>query len=83
MLEVQHSKGEKAWVSLKNRTHYSLLKSTIRPWELPELAKKNSMSAVGICDENNLFGALEFSNYCISNKIQPIISAEFEFDFFF
>ena len=36
------------------------------------------MNSVGICDENNLFGALEFSNYCIKNYIQPIISTEFE-----
>ncbi len=44
--------------------------------DLVALAKSNKMPAVGICDNGNLFGALEFSSACKKSGIQPIIACE-------
>ncbi|MFT6219470.1 MAG: DNA polymerase-3 subunit alpha [Rickettsiales bacterium] len=48
--------------------------------DLVELAKENKMPAVGICDNGNLFGALEFSSACKKSAIQPIIACEMLID---
>lgn len=49
--------------------------------DLAKLAKANKMPAVGICDNGNLFGALEFSSACKKSGIQPIIGCEVLVDF--
>ncbi|MFT6259305.1 MAG: DNA polymerase-3 subunit alpha [Rickettsiales bacterium] len=48
--------------------------------DLVELAKENKMPAAGICDNGNLFGALEFSSACKKSAIQPIIACEILID---
>ncbi|MFT6346678.1 MAG: DNA polymerase-3 subunit alpha [Myxococcota bacterium] len=48
--------------------------------DLAHLAEENHMPAVGICDNGNLFGALEFSNACKKIGVQPIISCEILLD---
>ena len=40
------------------------------------LAQEMRMPAVAIADSGNLFGALEFSQYCTKSGIQPIIGAQ-------
>ena len=48
--------------------------------DLPVLAKENQMPAVAICDNGNLFAALEFSLVCQKSGIQPIIACEILID---
>src|SRR5260370_9780114 len=40
------------------------------------LAKANAMPAVAVTDRNNLFGALEFSQYASKAGIQPIVGCD-------
>ena len=44
--------------------------------KLAALAKDAHMPAVAITDTGNLFGALEFSQYCTGKGIQPIIGCQ-------
>ena len=37
------------------------------------------MPAIALTDNNNMFGALEFSIECINNGIQPIIGTSINF----
>jgi DNA polymerase-3 subunit alpha len=39
-------------------------------------AKDGGFTALALTDESNLFGAVEFYNACIKNKIKPIIGCE-------
>ena len=61
------------YIHLKLKTEYSLCKSTITVDSAVAIAKKHGMTALAICDDSNLFGALEFSKACVSAGIQPII----------
>lgn len=45
--------------------------------DLPKLCGQNNMPAVAIIDNNNLFGALEFSTVATKNGIQPINGCQF------
>ena len=38
--------------------------------------KENRIKAVGLCDSNNLCGALEFSEIIAKSKTQPIIGTQ-------
>ena len=64
------------FVHLRVHTAYSLLEGAIRVGELTDLCKTNRMPAVAMTDTNNLFGALEFSETCAANGIQPIIGCQ-------
>ena len=57
------------------KTHNTLLSSMIRIDELVEFGRKNNLSALTITD-NNLFGAMDFYELCLENKIKPIIGLE-------
>jgi len=61
------------FIHLRVRSAYSLLEGAIKASDIPKLAVKNAMPAVAITDRCNLYGALEFSQYCKDNGIQPII----------
>ena len=61
------------FIHLRVHTAFSLSEGAIRLGDLTALCQKYRMPAVGICDSNNLFAALEFSKLCSSNGIQPII----------
>jgi DNA polymerase-3 subunit alpha len=61
------------FIHLRVRSAYSLLEGAIKAADIAKLAAKNAMPAVGIADRCNLFGALEFSQYCKDNGVQPII----------
>ncbi|MGE0223314.1 MAG: DNA polymerase III subunit alpha, partial [Acetobacteraceae bacterium] len=60
------------------RTHsaYSLSEGAIRPDKIAALAKDALMPAAAITDTGNLFGALEFSQYCAGKGIQPVIGCQ-------
>lgn len=64
------------FIALRNHTTYSLCKGAIKIDELVKKAVTYKMPALGISDNQNLFGALEFSSYCKKNGIQPILGCE-------
>ncbi len=60
------------FIHLRVHSEYSLLEGAIRLEELPNMCSAMGMPAVAITDTNNLFGALEFSEYSAKAGIQPI-----------
>ena len=66
-------------VPLYVKTDNSLLTSMISIDQLIKFANENNIKALSICD-NNMFGAIEFYNKCISNNIKPIIGLEIDYD---
>lgn len=61
------------FIHLRVHSAYSLAEGAIKTEEFPNLCKINNMPAVGICDTNNMFGALDFTICCEKNGVQPII----------
>jgi DNA polymerase III subunit alpha len=64
------------FVHLRTHSAYSLSEGAIRPDKIVALAKAAGMPAAAITDTGNLFGALEFSQYCAGKGIQPIIGCQ-------
>ena len=64
------------FVHLRARSAYSLSEGAIRPDALAALARDAGMPAVAIADNSNLFGALEFSQYCTGKGVQPIVGCQ-------
>jgi DNA polymerase-3 subunit alpha len=64
------------FVHLRVHTAYSLLEGAIKIKDLAKLCEKMEMPAVAMTDTGNLFGALEFSDYCAKAGIQPIIGCQ-------
>ena len=60
-------------INLKIHTQFSICEGAIKINRLSDFCKKNKVSAVGICDNGNLSGALEFSNEISKLGVQPII----------
>ena len=58
------------FIHLRAHSAYSLSEGAIRVDKLAALAKDAHMPAVAITDTGNLFGALEFSQYCTGKGIQ-------------
>jgi DNA polymerase-3 subunit alpha len=69
------------YIPLRNHTSYSLCLGAIKIDTLVDFAKTQQLPAIGICDSQNLFGALEFSLACKKAGIQPIIGSELLIDF--
>ena len=61
------------FIHLRTQSSYSLSESAIKIDKLIDLTKSENMPAVALTDNNNMFGALEFSIKCIQNGIQPIV----------
>ncbi|MEA2731496.1 MAG: polymerase subunit alpha, partial [Acetobacteraceae bacterium] len=64
------------FVHLHTHSAYSLSEGAIRPDMIAAMAKSENMPAAAITDTANLFGALEFSQYCAGKGIQPIIGCQ-------
>jgi DNA polymerase-3 subunit alpha len=64
------------FVHLRTHSAYSLSEGAIRPDKIAAMAKADNMPAAAITDTANLFGALEFSQYCAAKGIQPIIGCQ-------
>ncbi|HXH11091.1 MAG TPA: DNA polymerase III subunit alpha [Alphaproteobacteria bacterium] len=64
------------FVHLHVHTEYSLLDGANRTAELFALAQEYGMSAVGLTDHGNMFGALEFYRQGQANGIKPILGCE-------
>jgi len=61
---------------LKIHTQYSICEGALRTLDLAKYCKSNYIKAVGLCDSNNLCGALEFSEAIAKSKTQPIIGIQ-------
>jgi len=61
------------FVHLCCHSAYSLSEGAIKADKLASLAAQNRMPAVAMTDSFNLFGAIEFSQSCVSRGVQPII----------
>ncbi len=64
------------FIHLKVRSAYSLTEGANKVDKIVSLAKEAGMSAVAVTDRNNLFGALEFSQYAAKAGIQPIVGVD-------
>ncbi len=65
-----------SFVHLRVHSAYSLSEGAIKPDQIAALAREAGMPAVAITDTGNLFGALEFSQYCVAKGVQPIIGCQ-------
>ena len=63
----------KSFIHLKVKSHYSILKGSMKVSDIVSEAKKNKMPAVALTDNSNVFGAMEFTKACLEKGIQPII----------
>ena len=61
---------------LKIHTQYSICEGALRTSDLAKYCKANQIKAAGLCDSNNLCGALEFSESIAKSKTQPIIGTQ-------
>jgi DNA polymerase-3 subunit alpha len=61
------------FVHLRMRSAYSLLEGALHVGDIAKLAKAHRMPAAALTDADNLFGALEFSEYLAGAGVQPII----------
>jgi DNA polymerase III subunit alpha len=66
----------RSFVHLHTHTMYSLLDGAIRVKGLVKAVQGLGMSAVGMTDHGNMFGAVEFYKTCTAAKIKPIIGTE-------
>ena len=61
---------------IKVHTQYSICEGALKISELAKHCKLNKIHSVGLCDSNNLCGALEFSESLSKSKTQPIIGIQ-------
>lgn len=64
------------FIHLRLHTEYSLLEGAIPVKKLAGLAAGMDMPAIAMTDTNNMFAALEFSEYASKAGIQPIIGCQ-------
>ena len=63
---------EVGFVHLHVHSSYSLLEGGVKAGDLVKAAAADRQPALALTDTNNLFGALEFSEYAAKTGIQPI-----------
>ena len=64
------------FVHLHLHSEYSLVDSTVRIAALMERCAADSMPAVALTDQNNLFGMVKFYKKALASGIKPIIGAD-------
>ncbi|MEM9582752.1 MAG: DNA polymerase III subunit alpha [Pseudomonadota bacterium] len=64
------------FIHLRVHSEYSLLEGAMRVKKLAGLCQDAGMPAVAITDTNNMFAALEFSEYASGAGVQPIIGCQ-------
>lgn len=63
------------FLHLRVQSAYSLLEGALHPADIASLCVQHHQPAVAVVDRNNLFGAMEFTDACLSTGVQPIIGA--------
>ena len=71
-----NSLSNKVFNHLKIHTQYSICEGALRTADLAQYCKENKIPSIGLCDTNNLCGALEFSELLAKSKTQPIIGTQ-------
>ena len=66
----------KPFTHLHVHSHYSLLTALPRIKELVKAAKSDGMTALGLTDNGNLYGAIEFFQACKGAEIKPILGID-------
>ncbi|MBI0140668.1 DNA polymerase III subunit alpha [Bartonella sp. W8125] len=69
------------FIHLRVHSAYSLLEGALKVKEVIKYALHDGAPAIAMTDTNNLFGALEFTQYCFADGIQPIIGCQLAIDF--
>lgn len=64
------------FVHLRVHSAYSLLEGALPVKKIVAHALKDAAPAIAITDTNNLFGALEFSQYAVKDGIQPLVGCQ-------
>ena len=64
------------FIHLRLHTEYSLLEGAVPVKKLAGLCEANGMPAVAVTDTDNMFCALEFSEYASGAGVQPIIGCQ-------
>ena len=65
----------------KVHTQYSICEGAVKIESLKDFCKENKLISVGICDTENLCGALEFSENISKVGTQPIIGTQINFKY--
>jgi len=66
------------FAELAARSHYSFLEGAASPKVIVETAARLGISALGLCDRNGLYGAVELIQAAKAQGIHPIIGTELE-----
>jgi error-prone DNA polymerase len=66
------------FAELAARSHYSFLEGAASPKAMVETAARLGISALGLCDRNGLYGAVELIQAAKAQGIHPIIGTELE-----
>jgi error-prone DNA polymerase len=66
------------FAELAARSHYSFLEGAASPRRMVETAARLGISALGLCDRNGLYGAVELIQAARDHGIHPIIGTELE-----
>ncbi|MGB8817900.1 MAG: DNA polymerase III subunit alpha [Rhizobiaceae bacterium] len=69
------------FIHLRVHSAYSLLEGALTISKIVDFALTSGAPAIGICDTNNLFGALEFAQKASKAGIQPVIGCQLAIDF--
>jgi DNA polymerase-3 subunit alpha len=64
------------FIHLHTHSHFSLLNALPKIDELVDEAIKNEMPALALTDNANLYGAIEFYQYCKKKGVKPIIGID-------
>ena len=64
------------FVHLHTHSHYSLLDGLTKLEDMVKIAKESGMTAIGLTDHGNMYGAIEFYKLCKKEGIKPIIGVE-------
>ena len=64
------------FIHLRTHTEYSLLEGAVPVKKLSGMAEAAGMPAVAVTDSNNMFCALEFSEYAAKAGVQPIVGCQ-------
>jgi len=81
LLGKMHELTNKQFTHLKIHTQYSICEGALKTSDLAKYCKTNKIRAVGLCDSNNLCGALEFSEFVAKSKTQPIIGTQINIEY--
>ncbi len=80
MAEIEGLKADPGFIHLNLRSSYSLLEGALKVARIADLAKADHAPAVALTDDN-LFGALEFSDKLAGAGVQPIVGLTLRVDF--